>query len=61
MWQYLFFRVYLDETDHTEMTGQESYVNDLFAINSIKFYPVKKALNIEGKNKVKKDLPTLFE
>lgn len=28
--------------------------------NSIKFYPIKKALVIEGRNKVQKDLPTLF-
>jgi hypothetical protein len=28
---------------------------------SIRFYPLKKAMGIEGKNKVKKDLPTLFD
>ena len=28
--------------------------------NSINFYPLKKALGLEGRNKEKKDLPTLF-
>jgi len=28
--------------------------------NSIRFYPIKKALAIEGRNKEKKDLPSLF-
>jgi len=28
--------------------------------NSIRFYPIKKSLVIEGRNKEKKDLPSLF-
>jgi hypothetical protein len=61
MWNYLFFRVYLIETDPTEMTGQETYVYNEMINKSIRFYPLKKAMGIEGRNKVKKDLPTLFD
>jgi hypothetical protein len=61
MWQYLFFRVHLSETEETEMTGQESYVFNEMQKKSIRFYPLKKAMGIIGKNKVKKDLPTLFD
>lgn len=60
MWNYLFFRAYLEEVDTTEMTGQETFVYNEMNLNSIKFYPIKKALGIEGRNKEKKDLPTLF-
>lgn len=60
MWSYLFFRVYLKTLPVTEMTGLETYVNAEFTNNSIKFYPQKKAMILEGRNKEKKDLPTLF-
>ena len=39
MWSYLFFHVYLQNTDVTEMTGQESYVWHEFENGSIQFYP----------------------
>ena len=60
MWQYLFIRLYLFNTDPTEMTGQETYIYEAFKQNSIPFYPIKKAMVIEGRNKQKKDLPSLF-
>ncbi len=44
------------------MTGQETYVNnEINKGGSYKIYPLKKAMGIEGRNKEKRDLPTLFD
>lgn len=42
------------------MTGQESYIFEEFRDESIRFYPIKRAMVIEGRNKEKKDIPSLF-
>ena len=60
MWNYLFFRAYLEELDPTEMTGLESYVHQCIKTKSIAFVPIKKALMIEGWNKGTKDMNSMF-
>lgn len=42
------------------MTGQETFIHQELLKNTIRFYPIKKSLVIEGRNKEKKDLPSLF-
>jgi hypothetical protein len=63
MWQYLWFRIHLDNKDSTSYTGQEQYVQDL--IQSVpmitSFFPIKKAMIIEGHGaEEKKDMLSLF-
>ena len=60
MWKYLQFRLYLESIDVTEMTGQETYVHEILSERKISFYPIKKALVIEGRAQERKDLPSLF-
>jgi hypothetical protein len=61
MWQYLWFKMHLAQKDPTEYTGQEQYVQRLLDKPSTKFFPVKKAMCIEGKGtSVKKDMMGLF-
>ena len=61
MWQYLWFKIHLNGKDPTEYTGQEQYVQRLLDKPSTKFFPVKKAMCIEGKSdNVKKDMMGLF-
>ena len=62
MWNYLFFRAYLDEIDESEMTGQETYIYNEIKNKRIKYYPIKKAITVERRRRLKKkDLPALFK
>jgi len=56
----MFFRMYLQQKDHTDFTGQEQYVFNLIQEQKISFCPIKKAIVIEGRNKQKKDIVGLF-
>eukprot|EP00824_Muranothrix_gubernata_P005809 TRINITY_DN17588_c0_g1_i1.p1 TRINITY_DN17588_c0_g1~~TRINITY_DN17588_c0_g1_i1.p1 ORF type:complete len:193 (-),score=45.55 TRINITY_DN17588_c0_g1_i1:9-587(-) len=49
MWDYLFFRMYLDEKPRTEFTGQESYVRELIDKKEIKWFPINRAMSLEAK------------
>lgn len=60
MWNYLFFRAHIESLGKTEMSGLQTYVFEKLKINSIDFYPIKKALFIEDSIKENEDIPTLF-
>jgi len=60
LWDYAFFRLYLDVKEQSEYSGLETYCADLLKQQQIGWFPIKKAKIIEGRNKEKKDLPGLF-
>ena len=60
MWDYMFFKLYLEEKDPTDFTGLETYCWELIQQNKITWFPIKKAIIIEGRNKEKKDVPGLY-
>ena len=60
LWDYAFFRLYLDKKERIDYSGLETYCADLIHKNMITWFPIKKAIVIEGRNKEKKDLPGLF-
>jgi hypothetical protein len=59
-WDYAFFRLYLESKDSIDYSGLESYCSNLILQQKINWFPIKKAVIIEGRNKEKKDLPGLF-
>ena len=56
MWDYMFFKLYLEEKDPTDFTGLETYCWELIQQNKITWFPIKKAIIIEGKQG-EKDVP----
>ena len=61
MWNYLFFRIYLENLDPIEMTGLEFYVYQCLSQNSIAYFPIKKSIRVKGRNKENKDLFSLHD
>eukprot|EP00004_Rigifila_ramosa_P007532 TRINITY_DN1851_c0_g1_i3.p1 TRINITY_DN1851_c0_g1~~TRINITY_DN1851_c0_g1_i3.p1 ORF type:complete len:2531 (+),score=660.03 TRINITY_DN1851_c0_g1_i3:1073-7594(+) len=55
IWAYLFFFMHLREKDHTEFTGQETYVHEMIESNKLGFFPVNKAISLE-KSETEEDL-----
>ena len=60
MWDYLFFRLYLEAKDPSEFNGLETYCWEQQQEGRITWFPIKKAIVIEGRNKEKKDIPGLY-
>lgn len=60
MWDYVFFRFYLEGKDPIDYTGLETYCAERIKSQQINWLPINRAIAIEGRNKEKKDLPTLF-
>jgi len=60
MWDYVFFRFYLEEKNPIDFTGLETYCHELIREQKINWLPIKKAIVIEGRNKEKKDIPGVF-
>jgi hypothetical protein len=50
----------LEGKDSTDYSGLETYCSQLIRQNKISWFPIKKAVVIEGRNKEKKDLPGLY-
>eukprot|EP00966_Prymnesium_polylepis_P251396 5812294-Prymnesium_polylepis.1 len=48
MWDYVFFRFYLEEKDPIDFTGLETYCSDNIKEQKINWLPIKKAIVIEG-------------
>eukprot|EP00638_Chattonella_subsalsa_P010429 CAMPEP_0117775172 /NCGR_PEP_ID=MMETSP0947-20121206/26969_1 /TAXON_ID=44440 /ORGANISM="Chattonella subsalsa, Strain CCMP2191" /LENGTH=124 /DNA_ID=CAMNT_0005601807 /DNA_START=1 /DNA_END=376 /DNA_ORIENTATION=+ len=52
MWNYIFYKMYLERKGQTELTGTEAYLKDQMKIQSISYFPIKQALcltNVEKK------------
>ena len=60
LWDYAFFRLYLESKESIDYSGLETYCARLIREQKINWFPIKKAITIEGRNKEKKDLPGLF-
>merc|ERR1719272_159188 len=60
MWDYLFFRLYLEAKDPADFTGLETYCWEQQQKQDIHWFPIKKAVIIEGRNKEKKDITGLY-
>ena len=61
MWDYAFFRLYLEEKESIDYSGLETYCEELIREDRTAWFPIKKAKAIiEGRNKEKKDLPGLY-
>ena len=56
-----FFRLYLESKDPTDFNGLETYCWEQQQQGRITWFPIKKAIIIEGRNKEKKDIPGLCE
>mmetsp|Transcript_3905 Transcript_3905/g.5035 ORF Transcript_3905/g.5035 Transcript_3905/m.5035 type:complete len:915 (-) Transcript_3905:321-3065(-) len=53
MWNYIFYRMYLERKEDTELTGMEAYLKEQMTMQSISYFPVKQALalaNLEKKD-----------
>eukprot|EP00824_Muranothrix_gubernata_P007553 TRINITY_DN1960_c0_g3_i3.p1 TRINITY_DN1960_c0_g3~~TRINITY_DN1960_c0_g3_i3.p1 ORF type:complete len:634 (-),score=133.68 TRINITY_DN1960_c0_g3_i3:53-1954(-) len=61
MWRYMFFRMHLALKDHTEFTGQESYVADMIANGDIGWYPINRAMALESHSQEEVDLGEVAE
>ena len=61
MWDYLFFRLYLEAKDPSDFNGLETYCWSMMQQGKITWFPIKKAIIIEGRNKEKKDIPGLYK
>lgn len=48
MWDYVFFRFYLEQKDPIDFTGLETYCSQLIKEQKINWLPIKKAIIIEG-------------
>ncbi len=46
MWNYVYFKAYLNMKDQKELTGNESYVKEQLKTLDVSWFPVKRALNI---------------
>jgi len=44
MWNYMFYKMYLDRKDDSELSGMETYLKDLMAKQKITYFPNGKAL-----------------
>ena len=60
MWDYLFFRLYLEAKDPADFTGLETYCWEQQQKQDIHWFPIKKAVIIEGRNKETKDITGLY-
>ena len=60
MWDYLMFRLYLEAKDPSDFNGLETYCWSMMQQGKITWFPIKKAIIIEGRNKEKKDVPGLY-
>ncbi|KAJ9456238.1 Inositol 1 [Diplonema papillatum] len=49
MWNYIFFIHHLQKKDPDEFTGQESYVHSMMRKGDLSFFPLNKAVCLEGK------------
>ncbi|EGR31182.1 MIR domain protein [Ichthyophthirius multifiliis] len=46
MWNYVYFKAYLNMKDSKELTGNESYVKEQLKTLDVSWFPVKRSLNI---------------
>ena len=62
MWNYIFLKIYLEQKDPTEYTGQEHHIRQLMKEQRwAAFFPIKKALAIQGLDTTqKKDVHTMI-
>jgi hypothetical protein len=60
MWDYFFFRLYLEAKDPADFTGLETYCWEQQQKQDIHWFPIQKAVIIEGRNKEKKDITGLY-
>ena len=60
LWDYAFFRLYLETKDDTKYTGLETFCAEQIRDNKISWFPIKKAIVIGRRSKEKKDLPGLY-
>eukprot|EP00760_Papus_ankaliazontas_P031379 PhM_4_TR5257/c0_g1_i1/m.41768 len=49
MWYYIYFMHHLQKKDPSEFTGQESYVHDRIAVRDLRFFPLSRALCLDGR------------
>jgi len=60
LWDYVFFRMYLESKESVDYSGLESYCFAQIQEQKISWFPIKKAIIIEGRNKEKKDTAGLY-
>ncbi|CAM9620293.1 unnamed protein product [Heterosigma akashiwo] len=51
MWSYLFYKMYLERKEDTELTGMEAYLKDQMRGQSIAYFPTKQALVLDAERK----------
>jgi len=51
LWNYIFYRMYLDRKEDSELNGMEAYLKDLMRIQSISYFPIKQALCLANMEK----------
>lgn len=47
MWNYVFYRAYLEFKETTEYNGDESYVRDKIDDNDLIWFPVKRTWSVQ--------------
>ena len=61
MWNYIFFIHHLQKKDPDEFTGQESYVHSMMRKSDLSFFPLNKAVCLEGKQEEDDQVKELSE
>ena len=49
MWNYVYYRAYLEFKESTEYNGDESYVRDKIDDNDLSWFPVKRTWSVQQK------------
>ena len=50
MWHYLYFFIYLSRKPESDYTGQETFVSKMLAEENLDFFPVNRAIVIDGED-----------
>lgn len=52
MWNYVYYRAYLEFKEPTEYNGDETYVRDKIDENDLSWFPVKRTWSVQQKEDV---------
>mmetsp|Transcript_32089 Transcript_32089/g.41121 ORF Transcript_32089/g.41121 Transcript_32089/m.41121 type:complete len:106 (-) Transcript_32089:32-349(-) len=59
MWNYIFYKMYLDRKADTELNGMEAYLKALMENQSISYFPINQAMILENLEEKSDDMDSL--
>jgi len=61
VWNYIFYKMYIDQKKETELTGVETYLKDLMVQQKISYFPISKAMALQEEEDGEGELDELKE